>query len=86
MNQLNTICENILKFIIDNVDSSLNIKPEIIYENFLQQYTRRLILSSLNELSEKSYITLTNDYTGQIFRIHLTSSGEFYFINLKEAF
>ena len=85
MNQLNSICENILKYITDNVDANLIIHPQVIYDNFKQQYPHRLILSALKELAEKSYIILTNDYTGEIFRIQLTSAGEFYFINLKEA-
>lgn len=81
---LNSTCEKILKFIIDNVDNHSNIEPERIYSAFSDIYNQRVIDSSLRELHDNKYIDLKIDYTGLIFNVKLINGGEFYFLNKKE--
>ena len=84
MDKLNTICEDILLYIINSVDERLDIEPKNIQENFSQKYQPRIIKSALRELEDNSCVTLRTDYTGEIFNVHLTNTGEFYFINRSE--
>jgi len=81
---LNTICEDILLYIINNVDEHLYINPEDIQESFSQKYQPRIVENALKELEEHSCIMLSIDYTGEIFNVRLTNTGEFYFINYRE--
>lgn len=81
---LNSTCEKILKFIIDNVDDYSNINPEIIYNEFSEIYNIRVIINALNELAANEYIDIKIDYMGLIFNVRLLNSGEFYFLNKEQ--
>lgn len=84
MGLLNSVCEKILQFIIDNVDCYSNIDPETIYNEFSGIYNQRVIINALNELAANECINLKIDYIGLICNVRLLSGGEFYFLNKEQ--
>ena len=79
MEILNPMSENILKFLCDNVQTGNNDNVDIVFNEFISQYSRDDIIAELEQLGELGYINVSFDDAYESGYIVMNSKGKSYF-------